>query len=285
MDSKVINGKVYINMSTLKTGEFLPYRAWTNIYVDSDGNLYNDRTLNGCNPRPAKYYPSNNSKESATVTRPVNLTHATDDKRTRLTIYKHIILDMLPNPYPEAKDVKPVKLETKPKPKPEPEPRLDDEQDKISLALLYPDEEFADSMYDGWQITHRMNIYHDGSHVKWSKSAADPNDLCITISRGIYLYKSDIEKRFNISQTERESDDEPETDLEEGPEPEPISLASLAGLEKFDEWFYNRSQDTILHGTIPIPWNVIDGEPVVELKQGDALEILTYDDLMDLIDY
>jgi hypothetical protein len=273
MENKIINGKVYIPMSSLQNGEFTPYKAWTNIFIDSDGKLYNERTLNGCNPRPAVYYEFK-GKYSATLTRPKKSTLTTDDKRIKLTAYKHLILEMLPNPFPTVADA----LAHKPKPKPKPKP-LDEEHEKIDMANLFPDEEYAEQTFSGLQITHRMNLYRDGEYEKWDDCIPVYADKVKKFGR-MYYYRPDIEKRFKIY-TETET---PEISEQEFIAPEhKICLAELHGLDAFDEWFYENTQ--IYHGSRHVPWESIDGDEVVELVQGSNLELLTHDDLMDLLEY
>ena len=279
MAQRIINGKVYISMTSLKNGEYLPYRGWTNMFVDSDGNLYNERTLNGHNPRPAVYYESK-GKYTATITRPVKLVGDSDDKRTKLTAYKHLILEMLPNPFPMVGDKpKPVAtITSKPKPKP-----LDEENEKIDMYHLFPDDEWAEQTFDGLQITHRMNIYRNDKFESWRNDEADVKGDYFTVYHnrmicGLY-YKSEIELRFK-SYMDRDVASEQESKDEDI-----ISISGLYGLSDFTEWSYDMKNDIFLHNNEIVNWETVEGEPVINLVQGSHVESMTYEDLIDLINY
>lgn len=278
MSNKIINGQVYINMSTLKNREFFPFSGWTNLYVNSDCDIYNERTLNGGNPRPIEYY-SKNGKYSATVTRPKSMTLNTIDKRTQRTIYKHIIEEMLPNPFPTVTDLKTQKLK--------PKQKLDETHEHVKLALLFPDDEWAEDTYDGWTVTHRMNMYHEMEHVKWitNEYIEYRQYVKVHLREGIhnFVYRDEIEKRFKIYEETPKQEQESEAEQEETTDK--ICLASLYGLEGFTNWFYDKKQDVFYNGSERVPWSTSDGEPVIEITQDDKTEQLTYDDLIDLMDY
>lgn len=287
MAQRIINGKVYISMASLKNGEYLPYRGWTNMFVDSDGNLYNERTLNGHNPRPAVYY-ANKGKYTATITRPVKLVGDSDDKRTKLTAYKHLILEMLPRPFPtttEVTETKPKAVTVTQKPTPVKPKPLDEEHEKIDMYHLFPDDEWAEQTFDGLQITHRMNLYRDGKLETWRNDVTDDkgDDFTAYYNRmicGLY-YKTEIEKRFQ-TYMEQDKSVSTEQDTDETPL---ICIAELYGMSEFTEWFYDSKKDVFIHNGETVNWNIEEGEPVINLVQGSAIESMTYDDLVDLINY
>jgi hypothetical protein len=156
MAHKVINNKVYLNLSTLKSGEFLPFQGWTNIYVDSEGRLFNERTLSGCNPRHSMYH-LNRGKRSTTITRPQKLANLTDDKRIRYTAYEHIILEMLPKPFPTVADIK-SPPEPKPKPEPKPAPESEPEPESESEPELEP---FTEPNFESTDCSSNESLYSD----------------------------------------------------------------------------------------------------------------------------
>lgn len=275
------NGKVYLSVTSL-TGPAggKPYAFWGNLYVDSDGNLYNQAKFNGmCEPPSVKYYDVRGAM-ACRVTRPKKIAEQdTSNDKTSKTVYKRNILEMLPNPFPTVQDVQKSKpVASKPQPvKPKP---LDDEHEKIDMYHLFPDDEWAEQTFEGLQITHRMNLYRDGKLETWRHDDDKGDFFTIYHNRMIsgLHYKSEIERRFQFLNRDAISEQESK---EEGI----ISISGLYGLSEFTEWSYDMKKDVFIHNGETVNWNIADGEPVISLLQGEHLESMTYEDLIDLINY
>jgi hypothetical protein len=232
-------------------------------------------------PPAVKYYDVRGAM-ACRVTRPKKIAEQdTSNDKTSKTIYKRNILEMLPNPFPTTIEDKPKPVNSQPKPKPKP---LDEEHEKIDMYHLFPDDEWAEQTLEGLQITHRMNLYRDDKLETWKKDDDKGDYFTIYHNRMIcgLHYKSEIERRF---QSYMEQDKSVSTKAEQRDDKPLICIAELYGMSEFTEWSYDMKKDVFIHNGETVNWDISNGEPVISLVQGEDLESMTYEDLIDLINY
>lgn len=313
-----INGNIYLSLASLKSPEGYPiFQRWDNIMVNSKGELFNIKKLNLGNLKPIAYYLIKNHPV-ATVSKP----KTKDTPALSGTVYRDKILACLPNPFPEpVPELEPEQ----PKPKPitskvKPVAELDEPHEMVKLSLLFPDDEWAETTYEDYTVTHRNNVYYRNKLEKWTVYGDDSSIKIMEGSRRIAtIYKSELADLFKKYQAMKQ---EPEPSAaaapaahctattahekrrqeiqnwlsdflnedEDGQEPEPaldlgICIADLPdeSLEPFTNYYF-RNDNVYCDGKL-VPWEESDGDKYVELVNGDKFESLDYEDLIDLVQH